>query len=80
MRARALIALGCLSVVCGCGYTPKQLGLTGPGTQQISLPSHASEATDALIPDPGLSSAFGDQNTPAMAPTYGHNGRYFGYN
>lgn len=85
MRARALIALGCLAGVCGCGYTPKQLGITGPKTQQISLPSHASEATDdALIPDPGQPPAFASPYAPSMlptvTPTYGQSSRYYGYN
>ena len=85
MRARALIVLGCLAGVCGCGYTPKQLGITGPGTQQISLPSHASDASDdSLIPDQGVPPAFSNPYAPTMMPsvipTYGQSSRYYGYN
>lgn len=78
---QALVALGCLAALGGCGYTPKQLGITGPGSQQISLPSQASEESqDALIPEPGLSSGMPDRYAPTMVPTYGSNGRYYGYN
>ncbi len=65
----------------GCGYTPQQLGITGPGTAHTDLPSHASETeTDAIIPDPGLPAGFGDRYAPSMVPTYGQNGRFYGYN
>lgn len=85
MRARALLALGCLAGLANCGYTPKQLGITGPGTQQISLPSHASEAADdSLITDPGSPTVTGNPYGPALLPTvmptYGQSSRYYGYN
>lgn len=65
----------------GCGYTPRQLGITGPGTAHTELPSRASEVeTDAIIPAPGLPADFGARYAPSMVPTYGQNGRYYGYN
>jgi len=73
-----VVAATCLG---GCGYTPQQLGITGPGTAHVELPSHASEVEkDSIIPDPGLAAGFGDRYAPSMTPTYGQNGRYYGYN
>jgi hypothetical protein len=73
-----LVAAACLG---GCGYTPEQLGITGPGTAHTALPSHASEAEkDSIIANPGLPAGFGDRYGPSMTPSYGQNGRFYGYN
>ena len=79
IRPGLLIVLAaCLG---GCGYTPEQLGITGPGTAHTALPSHASEVEkDAIIPDPGLTPGFGNRYAPSMVPSYGQDGRYYGYN
>ena len=73
----AALALG----LSGCGYTPEQLGVTGPGTGQVAVPSHASETDqDATLSMPGLPSDFGARYAPAIVPSYGPNGRFYGYN
>lgn len=79
IRPGLLIVLAaCLG---GCGYTPEQLGITGPGTAHTALPSHASEAeTDAIIAQPGLPTGSGGRYVPSMTPSYGQNGRFYGYN
>lgn len=65
----------------GCGYTPQQLGITGPGTATTPLPSHASETEeDSIIPAPGLPAGFGERYAPAVVPTSGQNGQFYGYN
>ena len=47
----ALLPLG----LSGCGYTPQQLGITGPGTGRANVTSHASEADEDARPVmPGL--------------------------
>ncbi len=81
LRPRLLFALSGLALaVGGCGYTPKQLGITGPGSGQTPVASHASEADmDSYISDPGLPAGFGDPyatyNSPGEEPR-----RFFGYN
>ena len=70
-------------VLGGCGYTPQQLGITGPGTSQTTIVSHASEADDdAVIPMPGLPTGYvgRDDNPRTFAPSYGQNGRFYNYN
>ncbi len=94
-RARLLLLLAGLGPgVCACGYTPKQLGITGPGTGQTSVASHASEAdTDAVIADPGIPTGFGtpfeNSISPSgfsgpfgnsLAPGEDQSRRFFGYN
>lgn len=83
------LVLSCMALG-GCGYTPQQLGITGPGTSQTTVISHASEADqDALLPMPGLHTGTSDDpeaavppnfGAPSTLPSFGNNGRFYGYN
>ncbi len=71
----------------GCGFTPQELGITGPGTGQSSVLSHASDAADpdAVNQPPGLPVGFGTNYGPSLTPqTGGQTGRdddkFYGYN
>ena len=82
IRPRLLLVLACLgSGLGGCGYTPKQLGITGPGTGQTPVASHASETDmDAVIAEPGLPVGFGDPYATSNSPGEDQPRRFFGYN
>ncbi len=80
LRAGLLLA-GLLLMLGGCGYTPQQLGITGPGTNHTPVASHASEEEqDATIPAPGLPADFGARYAPALTPGGGQQNRFYGYN
>ncbi len=88
IRARLLLVLAGLGLCLGaCGYTPKQLGITGPGTGQTPVASHASEAdVDSYIAEPGLPGGFGAAYAPTIGPGNGvgpgggEARRFYGYN
>ena len=81
-RVRLLLVLASLGPgICACGYTPKQLGITGPGTGQTPVASHASETDlDAIVAEPGLPVGFGDPYATSNSPGEDQPHRFFGYN
>lgn len=65
----------------GCSGSPAAFGITGPGGPGASAaPSTPASADDALVAAPGTPRNFGTDYAPSVAPTYGPDGRYYGYN
>jgi hypothetical protein len=74
----------------GCGLTPGDLGITGPGTGKAAVASHASDpdtaaSADAVNQPPGLPAGFGGGFSPSYAPANvpkmdQTEGNFYGYN
>ena len=84
-----VLALGLPS----CAGSPGQLGITGPGpsgpaTQASTPGAPAADSAagsgpaqdDSAIQPPGEPTDFGNRYAPTVGPSYGSDGRYYGYN
>lgn len=79
---RSLAILTLLAALAGCSGSPAALGITGPGGAASSAPAPGVplSADDAAVTTPGVPSNFGADYAPSFGPTYGTDGRYYGYN
>ena len=96
VRALAIFLSGAWIGLAGCVASPKSLGITGPGNAGLgaqpmapsasALDPDASKPTenpaqqDTAIPAPGVPSDFGARYAPSVGPSYGTDGKYYGYN
>ncbi|MBV9654048.1 MAG: hypothetical protein JOZ42_05750 [Acetobacteraceae bacterium] len=79
--AHILAAVLSLLVLSGCAGSPAALGITGPnGAGRGIVPGAPLDGDDAAIPAPGNPRDFGLDYSPSFAPTFGPDGRFYGYN
>ncbi len=68
------------ALLSGCSGSPTALGITGPNGPNVAAPGPPPASDDAAIPPPGDPSDFGTRYSPSVAPTFGSDGRFYGYN
>lgn len=91
---RLWLRLGALSLgLVACSGSPEKLGITGPGmggpaamSSTVAPPAPDSAVgtgpaqDDTLIQPPGTPTDFGNRYSPTVGPSFGTDGRYYGYN
>jgi hypothetical protein len=79
--SRVLLLTALAALLPACSGSPAPFGLTGPnGSQGAALPATPPSGDDAAIPSPGNPTDFGVRYSPSIEPTFGSDGRFYGYN
>lgn len=80
-RLARFFMLAVPATLCACSGSPAALGITGPnGSRGAAAPGTPTAGDDAAIQPPGDPTDFGQRYSPSFAPTYGSDGRFYGYN
>jgi hypothetical protein len=80
-----LLTLFGLLMLAACGTNPAALGITGPSPGGKAagasvVPRPPPPDTEGATEAPGIPGNMGRTYSPSVAPTYGTDGSFFGYN